>query len=73
MGVRRESKHEVALALHRRYRAAGRAEKGRLVDEFVAVSRYNRRYAQTLLRQGPPGPGRGHGGAGADRACIRPE
>lgn len=57
MGVRRESKHEVALALHRRYRAARRAEKGRLVDEFVAVTGYNRRYAQTLLRQGPPGPG----------------
>lgn len=57
MGVKRESKHEVALALHRRYRAARRAEKGRLVEEFVAVTGYNRRYAQTLLRHGPPGPG----------------
>ena len=57
MGVRRESKHEVALALHCRYRAAQRAEKGRLVEEFVAVTGYNLRYAQTLLRQGPPGPG----------------
>jgi hypothetical protein len=67
MGVRRESRHE--LALHRGYRAARRAKKGRLVDEFVTVTGYNRRYAQTLLRQGPPGHG---AGAEAGRGCIRP-
>jgi hypothetical protein len=54
MGVRRESKHEVIEALRRRYRGAGRAEKGRLIDEAAAVTGYHRRYAQALLRAGVP-------------------
>src|SRR5919109_1231683 len=52
MAVRRESKHEVIEALRRRYRGAGRAEKGRLIDEAAAVTGYHRRYAQALLRGG---------------------
>jgi hypothetical protein len=43
MGVRHESKHEVIEALRRRYRGAGRAEKGRVIDEAAAVTGYHRR------------------------------
>jgi len=53
-GVRRRSKHEVIDALRRGYQAAGRVEKGRLIDEAVAVTGYDRRYAQRLLRGGTP-------------------
>lgn len=49
MQVRQASKHDLASELRRRYRAAGRAEKGRLLDEYVAVSGYHRKYALTLL------------------------
>lgn len=41
-------------ALRRRYRGAGRAEKGRLIDEVAAVTGYQRRYAQAMLRKGVP-------------------
>src|ERR671932_217345 len=54
MGVRRESKHEVIEAMRRRYRGAGRAEKGRLIEEAAAVTGYHRRYAQALLHKGVP-------------------
>ena len=54
MAVRRGSKHEVIAVLRRGYAAAGRAEKGRLIAEAVAVTGYARRYAQRLLRQGTP-------------------
>jgi hypothetical protein len=54
MDVRRESRHEVIEALRRRYRGAGRAEKGRLTDEAAAVTGYHWRYAQALLRAGVP-------------------
>src|SRR5919197_1219799 len=54
MDVRRESKHEVIEAVRRRYRGAGRAEKGRLIDEASAVTGYHRHSAQALLRKGVP-------------------
>ncbi len=54
MGVRRGSKHEVIDVLRRGYRTAGRVEKGRLIDEAAAVTGYDRRYAQRLLRKGTP-------------------
>src|SRR5919197_2059429 len=54
MDVRRESKHEVIEAVRRRYRGAGRAEKGRLIDEASAVTGCHRHYAQALLRKGVP-------------------
>ncbi len=54
MGVRRGSKHEVIEVLRRGYQGAGRMEKARLIDEAVAVTGYDRRYAQRLLRGGTP-------------------
>jgi len=54
MGVRRGSTHEVIDVLRRGYRTAGRVEKGRLINEATAVTGYDRRYAQRLLRGGTP-------------------
>ena len=61
MRVRRASKYELIEALRPRYLGAGRAAKGRLLDEVVAATGYDRKRAIRLLRAGPP-PGRGgHG------------
>jgi len=54
MGVRRGSKHEVSEVLRRGYHGAGRMEKARLIDEAVAVTGSDRRYAPRLLRGGTP-------------------
>lgn len=54
MGVRQESKRELAEAQRRRYLKAGRVEKGRILDEFVAATGYERKWAMELLRHGPP-------------------
>ena len=47
------AKREVLKATRPRYLKAGKAEKGRILDEFVAVTDYNRKYAIQLLRNGP--------------------
>jgi hypothetical protein len=62
MGVRQQSKHELVAAQRLRYLQAGRVEKGKILDEFVAATGYHRKRAITLLRHGPPGPRAGHGG-----------
>ncbi len=62
MVVRQESKHELVTALQGRYAKAGRAEKGQLLNGFVAATGYHRKWAIELLRHGPPPPRQGHGG-----------
>jgi hypothetical protein len=62
MAVRQQSKHELVAALQRRYARAGRAEKGQILDEFVAVTGYHRKWAIGLLRHGPPPARSGRGG-----------
>jgi len=63
--VRQQSKHELVDAVQARYLRATRAEKGRMLDEFVATTGYHRKRAITLLRHGAPrerhGQGDGHG------------
>ena len=44
MGVRRETKHELAEAMRANW-AARRKERGRLLDDFVEVTGYHRKYA----------------------------
>jgi hypothetical protein len=79
MRVRQQSKQELAAALQGRYLRADRREKGRLLDEFVAVTGYHRRHAVRLLRHGRfPDPrlaalrGVPAGAAGAPRRGGRP-
>jgi hypothetical protein len=62
MGVRQQSKHELAEAQRQRYLKAGRVEKGRILDEFVAATGYHRKRAIQLLRHGAPPARAGRGG-----------
>ena len=47
-------KRELLEAIRPRYLQASKAEKGRILDEFVATTGYHRKYAIRLLRHGPP-------------------
>jgi hypothetical protein len=47
-------KRELLEAIRPRYLQANKAEKGRILDEFVATTGYHRKYAIRLLRHGPP-------------------
>ena len=53
----RGSIREYTEAIRRRYREAGRREKGVILDEFVEVTRYHRKAVIRLLARdtGPPG------------------
>ena len=50
----RRSKLELLEALRPRYGKAGKKAKGRMLGEFCAATKYNRKYAIQLLRHGPP-------------------
>jgi hypothetical protein len=53
-----KSKRELLAALHPSYLRASKAEKGRILDQFVLATRYHRKYAIHLLKHGPPKPAR---------------
>jgi hypothetical protein len=46
MRVKKESKQDLAKALHPKYLKAGAQTRGRMLDEFVEVTGYNRNYAK---------------------------
>ena len=45
---------ELIEAIGKRYRSADRESKGRVLDEFVAVTGFHRKHAMRLLRTGGP-------------------
>jgi len=52
IGARREA----VSAVVKRYRSAGRREKGRILDELTAVTGWHRKHAVRVLRAKPPTP-----------------
>ena len=49
------TRDELVVALKGRYISSNRQERGRILDEFVAVSGLHRKHAMRLLRAGRPG------------------
>ena len=49
------TRKELKSALARRYRISSRVEKGRILDEFVAITGYHRKHAMRLVRCDPDG------------------
>jgi hypothetical protein len=49
------TRDELVVALAGRYAASNRVDRGRILDEFVAVSGLHRKHAMRLLRAGRPG------------------
>ena len=46
------SKRELAEAIQPRYLKGNKKEKGRILDEFVAVTGYHRKHANRVLNPG---------------------
>ena len=55
-GISKQTKAELLAALSNRYGGSSKKGKGRILDEFVAVSGYHRKHAIRLLSsRGSPG------------------
>ena len=63
----RQSIWEYFRSVYARYRQAAREVKRKILDEFCANTKYNRKYALRLLNGPPPGRARPH----PDRATRR--
>ena len=46
---------ELKSVLARRYRVSSRVDKGRILDEFVAIRSFHRKHAMRFLRSDPDG------------------
>ena len=53
-----QSKRELLHVIRPRYLKANKAGKTRMLDEFIAVTKYHRKYANRLLKNGPEPKGR---------------
>ena len=53
------TRDELVAAVIERYRKGRRAEKGRILDEFVAVTGFHRKHAMRVLRGGQATPALG--------------
>lgn len=51
------TRDELVAAVAGRYAAGTRKERGRILDEFAAVTGHHRKHAMGLLRAGLPGKG----------------
>ena len=49
------TRDELVAAVAERYARSDRAERGRILDEFAAVTGHHRKHAMRLLRGGKPG------------------
>src|SRR4030095_1508627 len=58
------TRDELVAAVVDRYARSDRAERGRILDEFAAVTGHHRKHAMRLLRGGKPGGDR-EGGRGS--------
>lgn len=58
----RKARLELLAALRPRYMQASKGEKGRILDQFCAATRYNRKYAIYRMRHGSPKPKKGRRG-----------
>jgi hypothetical protein len=56
--VSARAKREYVQAIYERYRQARRADKGRILDEFCAVTGYHRKAAIRVLTGPAPGAAR---------------
>jgi hypothetical protein len=52
------TRDELVAVVAERYARSDRVERGRILDEFVAVTGHHRKHAMRLLRGGKPGDGR---------------
>ena len=50
------TRNELVAAVAERYARSNRLERGRILDEFVAVTGHHRKHAMRLLRGGGAGP-----------------
>jgi hypothetical protein len=53
------TRDKLVVALAGRYASSSRQHRGRILDEFVAVSGFHRKHAMRLLRAGRSGQGAG--------------
>src|SRR5450759_3619217 len=53
------TRDELVVVLRERYAGSGRAERGRILDEFSAVTGFHRKHAMRLLRGGQTNQQRG--------------
>ena len=49
------TRDELVVALAGRYALGNRADRGRMLDEFAALTGHHRKHAMRLLRAGKPG------------------
>jgi len=60
------TRKKITQEVAKRYRKASKKEKGRMLDEFCALTGYNRSYAAWVLRKGPSPKGK------SKKAPVRP-
>src|SRR5215212_8223860 len=49
------ARDELVAAIAERYSQADKTERGRILDEFTAITGFHRKHAMRLLRAGQPG------------------
>ena len=56
-----EGRRELVAAVIERYQRSTLAERGRILDEFVALTGYHRKHASRVLNRNPATPARPRG------------